>query len=69
MKDIKSAKRKALTVMGEITRLVKAASGKDSLRTTIPMSIVRQWNLSAGDELDWSWEVIKGEMVVRIRKK
>ena len=69
MKDIKSAKRKALSVMGEVTRLVKAASGKESLRTTIPMSIVRQWNLNAGDELDWSWEVIKGEMIVRVKRK
>ena len=58
-----------MTIMADITRLVKAASGKESLRTTIPMSIVRQWNLTAGDELDWSWEVIKGEMVVRVKRK
>jgi hypothetical protein len=32
------------------------------------MSIVKQWGLTAGDELDWSWEVIKGDMVVRVRK-
>jgi hypothetical protein len=59
---------KSLPIMGEITRLVKAATGKESLRTTLPMSIVKQWGLNAGDEIDWSWEVIKGDMVVRVRK-
>jgi hypothetical protein len=35
------------------------AKNKASLRTTIPMFVVRQWNLQPGDELEWSFEVSK----------
>jgi hypothetical protein len=62
------AKPRTLTVMGERTRLVKAVSSKDSLRTTIPMFCVRQWKLDARDELDWSIETVKGESVMVVRK-
>ena len=58
----------AITIMGETSKLSLNTTKKASLRTTVPMSIVKQWNLKAGDELDWSWEVIKGDMVVRVRK-
>lgn len=61
--------QKTIALVGETTKLSKAATGKESLRTTIPMNIVRQWNLSAGDEIDWTWEVVKGEMIVRIKRK
>jgi hypothetical protein len=42
-----------------------------SLRTTLPMFIVRQWNLQAGDQLDWSVDTVKGDtvIVVKINKK
>jgi hypothetical protein len=40
-----------------------------SLRTTIPMNMVRQWNLKPGSKLDWSWEVVNGEMVIVVRRK
>jgi hypothetical protein len=33
----------------------------DSLRTTIPMSVVRQWKLKEYDKLDWEWKVIDGQ--------
>jgi S-adenosylmethionine hydrolase len=39
-----------------------------SLRTTIPMSIVRQWKLKEGDELDWEWKVIEGKMMLVVSK-
>ena len=60
-----------VAVMGEKTNLVKAVSTKDSLRTTLPIFCVRQWNLEAGDQLDWSIETVKGEsvMIVRAIKK
>ena len=54
--------------MGEITTLAKNSPNFASLRTTIPMNIVRQWDLKPKSQLDWSWEVINGEMVVVIRK-
>jgi bifunctional DNA-binding transcriptional regulator/antitoxin component of YhaV-PrlF toxin-antitoxin module len=38
---------------GDITVLTKANSRSQSLRTTIPMSITRQFNLKEGDHLRW----------------
>ena len=57
-----------MKTMGEITTLAKASSNYASLRTVVPMPIVRQWSLKEGDKLDWSWEVQNNEMVVVIRK-
>ena len=54
--------------MGEITSLAKNSPNFASLRTTIPMNIVRQWDLKPGSKLDWSWEVVDGEMVVIVRR-
>jgi hypothetical protein len=54
--------------MGEVTTLAKNSPNFASLRTTIPMNIVRQWTLKPGSQLDWSWEVVNGEMVVVVRK-
>jgi bifunctional DNA-binding transcriptional regulator/antitoxin component of YhaV-PrlF toxin-antitoxin module len=55
--------------MGEETTLAKNSPKFASLRTTIPMSIVRQWKLKEGDKLDWSWEARDGEMILVVRKK
>jgi hypothetical protein len=46
----------------------KASSNYASLRTVIPMSIVKQWSLKEGDRLDWSWEVRNNEMFVVVRR-
>ncbi len=54
--------------MGEITTLALNSSKKASLRTTIPMFIVKQWRLKAGDRLDWSLEARKNEVVITVRK-
>lgn len=54
--------------MGEITVATKASSKFASLRTTIPMSIVRQWKLKDGDKLEWEWEVIEGQMALVVSK-
>lgn len=55
--------------MGEITSLALNAPNKASLRTTIPMFIVKQWELKVGDKLDWSLEARgKNQMVVVVRK-
>ena len=35
----------------------------------MPMFIVKQWNLKAGDEVEWSLEICKeGELVATVRK-
>jgi bifunctional DNA-binding transcriptional regulator/antitoxin component of YhaV-PrlF toxin-antitoxin module len=54
------------TILGEKTAVVKASSKFDSLRTTIPKSIVNQWGLKEGDTLEWTWEVKNGEMVLMV---
>ena len=54
--------------MGEVTTLAKNSPKFASLRTTIPMSIVKQWKLKEGDKLDWEWTVLNNEMVVTVRR-
>lgn len=53
--------------MGEITTLTKAATKTTSLRTTVPASIVRQFNVKDGDKLDWSLDVKDGKMIVLVQ--
>jgi len=54
--------------MGEITVTTKASSKFASLRTTIPMSVVKQWKLNEGDKLEWEWEARNGEMILKVTK-
>jgi hypothetical protein len=32
------------------------------------MNVVRQWKLKVGDQLDWEWGIMDGEMVQFVRK-
>jgi hypothetical protein len=50
--------------MGEITTLNKAATRTTSLRTTVPASIVKQFNLRDKGKLDWTLEVREGKMII-----
>jgi uncharacterized protein YijF (DUF1287 family) len=55
--------------MGETTVLALNAPKKASLRTTVPMFIVKQWDLKAGDILDWSLDARgKNEIVIVVKK-
>jgi hypothetical protein len=54
--------------LGEVTVATKASSKFASLRTTIPMSIVKQWKLKDGDKIDWEWKVLDGKMVLIVTK-
>ena len=54
--------------MGELTTLALNTPNKASLRTTIPIFIVKQWGLKAGDKLDWSLESRKNEITIVVRK-
>ena len=54
--------------VGETTTLAKASSNYASLRTVVPMSIVKQWKLNEGDKLDWEWKVVDGEMALMVKK-
>jgi antitoxin component of MazEF toxin-antitoxin module len=40
--------------MTDKTSLTKAASNSPSLRTTVPATIVKQFNLTDNDELEWT---------------
>lgn len=53
--------------LGETTTLTKAATKTTSLRTTVPASIVRQFNLRDGDKLDWSLDIKNGTMIVLVQ--
>jgi hypothetical protein len=55
-------------IVGEITTLALNSPKRASLRTTIPMFIVKQWGLHAGDKLDWSLEARKDEIVILVKK-
>lgn len=55
--------------MGERTALSLNTNNKASLKTTIPMFIVKQWRLKAGKEVQWTLEVCKdGELIAAVRK-
>lgn len=58
--------------MGKKTRLHAATTKPEFLRTTVPVFILRQFNLEVGDMLDWELKA-KGkdefEVVVRPVKK
>jgi len=53
--------------MGEITYLNKAATKGESLRTTVPMSIVKQFGLTDEDKLDWTLKVESGELIIQVK--
>ena len=58
---------------GDKTKLVSAGIKTDSLRTTVPGSIVRQMKLNAGDQLEWQIESLDPGVVkvsiIRSRRK
>lgn len=53
--------------MGQTTKLTPATSKKESLRTTVPRSIVQQFDLTSGESLDWQLEVRNGELIIVVR--
>jgi hypothetical protein len=55
-------------MMGEISSVATNKKGFASLRTTIPMSMVKQWQLKPKDKLHWRWEVIQGKMAAIVEK-
>ena len=53
-----------LSIMGEITKLTKATSKSDSLRTTVPSGIVSHFKLREKDALDWDIEVREEKLII-----
>ncbi|MFB3888131.1 MAG: AbrB family transcriptional regulator [Candidatus Bathyarchaeia archaeon] len=52
--------------MGEVTKLSNATSKHDSLRTTVPFSIVKQFGLKLGDSLDWQIKAEDGNLIIQV---
>jgi antitoxin component of MazEF toxin-antitoxin module len=52
---------------GEKTTLTRASPKTDSLRTTVPMSIVKQFGLKEGDEIYWKLGVENGELGISVK--
>jgi hypothetical protein len=53
--------------MGEITNLNKATTKNESLRTTVPRSIVNQFGLTEWDKLEWILKAEGGELVIQVK--
>jgi transcription termination factor Rho len=52
---------------GQMTSLTKANKNSESLRTTVPSSVIKQFDLREGDKLRWRFETDKkGEIFVKI---
>ena len=47
--------------------LNKATTKSKSLRTTIPIGIVKQFNLSEGDRLNWEIRAEGGELIIVVK--
>ena len=56
-----------MTPQGDITVLTKANTTSNSLRTTLPMSITRQFNLKVGDKLIWKIEAENNTLIIKIK--
>lgn len=52
--------------MGETTRLTKANSRSESLRTTVPAGIVKQFGMKEKDALDWAIEIKGLKLIIQI---
>lgn len=53
--------------MGELTNLNKATSKNESLRTTVPRSIIKQFNLTENDQLEWNLLAEGGELIIHVK--
>lgn len=53
--------------MGTKTVLTKASTKGNSLRITVPVSIVRQFDLQEGDSLDWTLKVKDNKLVIEVK--
>ena len=53
--------------IGEVTTLTPATTRSTSMRATVPMSIIKQFNLKAGDKLSWKLKAENGELLIIVR--
>lgn len=53
--------------MGETTSINRANTRNQSLRTTIPKSIVNQFGLSYKDKLEWIIKAENNQLVIQVK--
>ena len=53
--------------IGETTTLTPTTTRSTSMRATVPMSIIKQFNLKAGDKLGWKLKVENGDLIIVVR--
>jgi len=53
--------------LGEITNLNKATTKNESLRTTVPRSIIKQFGLTQDDQLEWNLKAEGGELIIQVK--
>jgi antitoxin component of MazEF toxin-antitoxin module len=53
--------------MVDKTILTKAASNSPSLRTTVPATIVKQFGLVDGDQLEWELQAQESKIVIIVK--
>ena len=51
------------------TKLTLAVSRSSSLRTTVPMNIVKKLGLNEGDHVTWDIDKIDGRWMATVKKK
>jgi len=51
---------------GEFTILTHASTKSNSLRTTFPISIARQFDLKEGDRLRWTLKAENNDLVILV---
>lgn len=55
---------------GHVTRLVRATSTSESLRTTVPSGVVRDLDLDLGDSIRWVVTAKgDGSLIVEVKKE
>ena len=55
---------------GHLTKLARATSKSESLRTTVPAGVVKDLDLSLGDQLRWVVEATDdGTLVILVTKE
>lgn len=52
--------------MGEVTNLNKATTKNESLRTTVPRSIIKQFSLTENDQLKWTLKAEGGDILIHV---
>lgn len=53
--------------MVDKTILTKAASNSPSLRTTVPSTVVKQFGLVDGDQLEWGLQAQESKIVILVK--